>query len=620
MSCILCCCVCVSQNSHLVSVNVGVELQRALGAEPVPVVFVKDAAAFLLGVASANERTAAFTLGTGLGSAWWDGHSVVEHVEVAMAARPDGAPGVVEDVVSARGLHALQAIDETEQGPPQANKETVGQTPKASGESDSRPLVRLAQAFAAAVAEPVRAFGATRIVLGGGIAASGEGELRAALAAALPDVAVAFALETREAALRGAARALRLRRERDAASKRVRPCELDLRNVGAWRDSVLPLLPLAHAPSATPADAYRLIPQPIAVAGQFGCGFGELAAAVPAGARLVAIDGVSGAFFAHAARELARALEARGRRCVVRSVAAARRADCEQLLAPFLGGDDPIFGTRCTATLRATLDSAALARLVDSQEASDVTTIVTGPGSVFCERDGATAFVVYLAVPRIEVQFRSRAHTFTCIGQAAPAARKPQYKRLYFADWPLTRDAFVDTLLPRLDLYVDAQRPLTPTFCSGEQFRGALCSAARAMIRPRGFFEAGAWGGQHLKQAIPSLPNSSVNYAWSFELIAPENGVLLGDSLHTLIECEFEHLMMLDGGKAMLGVEAAKRFHDQFPIRLDYLDTVDGGNLSIQVHPSQQFMETEFGQKYMTQVRFFLKNSFRFILIICFYF
>jgi mannose-6-phosphate isomerase class I len=306
--------------------------------------------------------------------------------------------------------------------------------------------------------------------------------------------------------------------------------------------------------------------------------------------RTLTIDGYVGVLWENFRAKLGEALAANEQSAHWIDVGAALKPEGEvnALIGPFLGGDDPLFGTCFTGELRDFFDPDALEKL-QPNAAADIS-IVYGTGAALAGWDGA---LLYLDVPKNEIQYRSRAGSIVNLGAKAPADPKAMYKRFYFVDW-VACNRHKATLLPGIDWIVDEQNPDSPTFMRGGALRAALADMSRDAFRVRPWFEPGPWGGQWLKQHIAQLPQDVPNYAWSFEMIAPEQGILFrgGDRL---LEIPFDTLLYHDR-EAVLG-RFAERFGDEFPIRFDFLDTFDGGNLSVQCHPRLDYIREQFGER-----------------------
>ena len=365
-----------------------------------------------------------------------------------------------------------------------------------------------------------------------------------------------------------------------------------------WRKTTQALMPARH-PGAQPRQ-YDLYPGFPVGPGQIALGYEALAERLQARQR-VTIDGYIGVFWEDLRMRLDTALSKRGIRAAWHDVRAALRPEpeVERLVAPFLGGDDPIFGTRFTGRLGDFFDADRL-RLLRPDSSADLN-VVYGCGAALT---GWEDLLVYVDLPKNEIQFRARAGSIRNLGAAAPGDPKAMYKRFYFVDWVALNQHKAD-LLPRVDIAVDAQRPDEPALMDGAALRTGLRVMSRNYVRVRPWFEPGPWGGQWLKAHIPRLPQAASNYAWSFEAIVPENGLLF-ESDGTLIEVSFD-LLMFQEQRAVLGT-CAERFGYEFPIRFDYLDTFGGGNLSIQCHPRPDYIRAHFGQRFTQDETYYIMD------------
>ncbi len=330
-------------------------------------------------------------------------------------------------------------------------------------------------------------------------------------------------------------------------------------------------------------------------------GLNTLATWIAAQDKNIVIDGYSAVYWDIFVNGLVDELKKNGldANLVNINVALKSGGEINELIAPNMGGDDPLFGKIFEGQLSDFFDTGKLNQLKPVEGKLNV---LYGCGAALAGWDAA---MIYIDVPKNEIQFRSRANKICNFGDTCPTDPKIQYKRFYFVEWPVL-NKHKKQLLPKLDIIVDEQRITVISWTTGEVLRGALGTMSQHMVRARPWFEPGVWGGQWIKENISGLNNDVVNYAWSFELIAPENGIILQHG-EQMLEVSLDTLFLYNN-KAILG-KAAARFGDLFPIRFDFLDTFDGGNLSLQCHPTVAYTKANFGEDFTQDETYYILDA-----------
>ena len=264
--------------------------------------------------------------------------------------------------------------------------------------------------------------------------------------------------------------------------------------------------------------------------------------------------------------------------------------------------DDRVFGFMTHLTLEAFFDSekkVTLRNLIENQKSGIV--IVYGEGAAHVAPEAG--LIIYLDMARWEIQLRMRRNEIDNLGVCnCDTEFSLQYKQAYFVDWRVL-DRHKVAWMDRWDFLIDTNKPDTPKLVKGSSVRKGLKMAAERPFRVVPFFDPGPWGGQWLKE-VADLDRTVVNYAWGFDCVPEENSLLLRFG-EAIVEIPSINLVFKEP-QALLGENVYERFGAEFPIRFDFLDTMDGGNLSLQVHPTTKYIKEHFGMDYTQDESYYL--------------
>lgn len=267
--------------------------------------------------------------------------------------------------------------------------------------------------------------------------------------------------------------------------------------------------------------------------------------------------------------------------------------------------DDVLFGYVTNTELNDYFDQEKLkmARKQITQAQGKV--IVIGIGAALVV-SGLKATLVYADMARWEIQQRFRAHKVKALGvDNRDEAVSLQYKRGYFNDWRVC-DKYKETLFEKVDYWLDTHQSEAPKMIDRKTFFDGIVRTVQAPFRVVPFFDPAPWGGQWMKD-VCDLDGDCENYGWCFDCVPEENSLYFQVN-GTLFELPSVDLVLLKT-RELLGEPVEARFGKDFPIRFDFLDTMGGGNLSLQVHPTTQFIREQFGMYYTQDESYYMVDT-----------
>lgn len=266
--------------------------------------------------------------------------------------------------------------------------------------------------------------------------------------------------------------------------------------------------------------------------------------------------------------------------------------------------EDRVFGVLSVHKINEFYDENILNLLKESIDKVDNGVVVVyGIGAALITKGD---ILIYGDLARWEIQQRLRSKELDNWGAGnfdEEILRK--YKRSYFIEWRVL-DRHKRSLFDDIDYLIDTNQKDDPKMITGNAFRGALDQVSKKPFRLVPYFDEGIWGGRWMEE-VCDLKRTNNNFAWCFDGVPEENSVYLKID-DVVIEIPSIDIVFRNPNE-LLGPKVHSRFGHEFPIRFDFLDTMGGGNLSLQVHPLTEYIQENFGMHYTQDESYYILDA-----------
>ena len=269
-------------------------------------------------------------------------------------------------------------------------------------------------------------------------------------------------------------------------------------------------------------------------------------------------------------------------------------------MKPFLT-EDRVRGVMYYGKMEDFIDDTKLKKMKETLPTTG-RVLIYGVGASFLTK-GDT--LIYCDLARWEIQLRYRKGMPNFKQNNVDEDSLKKIKRGFFVEWRIADKRKME-IFEEIDYFLDSNIKGNAKMVDGASLRNGLKEIARRPFRLVPYFDPGVWGGQWMKE-VCDLDKNEKNYAWSFDGVPEENSLYLRFK-DTRIEIPAMDLVLYQP-KELLGMKNYCRFGAEFPIRFDFLDTMDGQNLSLQVHPLTEYIKSHYGMTYTQDESYYILDA-----------
>ena len=265
--------------------------------------------------------------------------------------------------------------------------------------------------------------------------------------------------------------------------------------------------------------------------------------------------------------------------------------------------DDRVFGIMNTKVLSDFFKEEDIEKVkLEIENINSGIVLVYGVGASLIY-DGDITVFADLARWEIQTRYRKGMGNWKTDNGSEDILRK--YKRGFFLEWR-AMDRHKKSVFEKMDYLLDTNKKDNPKMITKDAFKGALEKISKEPFRVVPYFDPGVWGGQWMK-SVCGLDKEKENFAWSFDGVPEENSLYLD---FEGINVEIPAIdLVLTKPRNLLGDKVHARFGAEFPIRFDFLDTIGGQNLSLQVHPLTEYIQEKFGMHYTQDESYYILDG-----------
>jgi len=178
-------------------------------------------------------------------------------------------------------------------------------------------------------------------------------------------------------------------------------------------------------------------------------------------------------------------------------------------------------------------------------------------------------------------------------------------KSFQYIDEPITRKNRTE-IINQIHLFIYLNSEKAPLFTLGSVIRDNMKSLSCRPFRIKPVFFEKIWGGQFLRMHTKN-EDAFQNIAGSYEMVSTKNNVIFTyKDFH--VEIPFDLFVSLDPLK-MLGRKVIESYGKEIPFCIYLTDTINGGDLSCQVHPTKEYNKAILGSDYLMEEMYYVVKS-----------